>query len=196
MTTLDLPRRPENHSPHRTPVRRRSLGRALAALSLAGVIGGALAACSEPEPEGPVGPAPIRATGETAKAPSGQVTAVIDVAGDSAGVVLRDAAGNDVWADDFPYRRSAPPQLVWQIGDGSVAAAREASTGADGGNSGGSKNGTEQDVLWVIAPEGVARIHRSAEGHWVKEAVSGKEQIPEQIRQWVDAPAASDGAAG
>lgn len=129
----------------------------LIALGAAG-IAGLLLACSPEEPE-PVGPAPITEVGAEAESPSGEFTAVIDTAGDSVGVLLRDASGQDIWGDDYGYSRAEPPALLWEA---------------------------EADVLWVVPGDHVAgdpageffRIVPRAEGGWSKERAS---ELPEEI---------------
>lgn len=132
---------------------RRSLLLAAGAAGIAGL----LAACTgEPEP---VGPAPITEVGAEVASPSGEFTAVIDVAGDSVGVLLRDATGQDVWGDDYGYSRAEPPALLWEA---------------------------EADVLWVVPGDHVAgepageffRIAPRAEGGWSKQQVP---ELPEEI---------------
>lgn len=133
---------------------RRSLLLGLAAVGLAGL----LAACAEQDPE-PVGPAPITEVGAEAASPSGEYTAVIDAAGDSVGVLLRDASGQGVWGDDYGYSRTEPPALLWEA---------------------------EADVLWVVPGDHVAggpggeifRIAPRAEGGWSKEPAA---ELPEEI---------------
>lgn len=143
---------------------RRSLLLGLAAVGLAGL----LAACAEQDPE-PVGPAPITEVGAEVASPSGEYTAVIDAAGDSVGVLLRDASGQDVWGDDYGYSRTEPPALLWEA---------------------------EADVLWVIDPAVLgedgdggergsgqgehARIAPRAEGGWIKEPA---QELPEEIAE-------------
>lgn len=143
---------------------RRSVLLALGALGIAGL----LPACSPEEPE-PVGPAPITEVGAEAESPSGEFTAVIDTAGDSVGVLLRDASGQDIWGDDYGYSRAEPPALLWEL---------------------------EADVLWVIDPAVLgedgdggergsgqgeqARIAPRAEGGWIKEPA---QELPEEIAE-------------
>ncbi|MFQ6485949.1 hypothetical protein, partial [Brachybacterium epidermidis] len=94
--------------PARPAVRRRAL-----LLGLGVALPPLLVSCAEEEPE-PVGPAPITEVGAEAVSPSGAYVAVIDVAGDSVGVLLRDAAGEDLWADAYGYTLKAPPALLWE----------------------------------------------------------------------------------
>jgi hypothetical protein len=105
----------------------------------------ALAGCSGGEPPSEVPPpSPVQEIGVETTAPSGEVSAVLDTAGDELGVLLRDAEGEDIWADDYLYDVGAPPLLVWESG---------------------------ADVLWVLAPDGGAvRIAEKGEGVWVQES--------------------------
>lgn len=132
--------------------------RRLLLLGLAAVgIAGLLPACAGQGPE-PVGPAPITEVGAEVASPSGKYTAVIDAAGDSVGVLLREA-GQDVWGDDYGYSRAEPPALLWEA---------------------------EADVLWVIPSDhapggpggGIFRIAPRAEGGWSKEPAA---ELPEEI---------------
>jgi len=114
-----------------------------------------LAACDAEEPE-PAGPSPVTEVGQEVPAPSGEVSAVIDAAGEELGVMLRDAEGTDFWADDYPYAPGDPPGLVWEL---------------------------EQDVLWVLSAEiGTGRIAQDDAGSWGKELDA---QPPERIARWV-----------
>ncbi|MBB5832827.1 hypothetical protein [Brachybacterium aquaticum] len=128
---------------------------AVAALTLGPSAAAMLAGCtgeSEPEtPETP-DPTPVNELGVEVPAPSGEVSAVLDAAGDSVGVMLRDAEGEDFWADDFLYTRDALPSLLWQ---------------------------TDADVLWVIATDGSAtRIAADDSGAWLMEEDA---EVPEEI---------------
>lgn len=135
--------------PARPAVRRRAL-----LLGLGIALPPLLVSCAEEEPE-PVGPAPITEVGAEAVSPSGAYVAVIDVAGDSVGVLLRDAAGEDLWADAYGYTRKAPPALLWEA---------------------------EQDVLWVVTENGAVREHvriaPTESGGWAQEAGA---EPPEEI---------------
>lgn len=147
MTDADRSRRP---LPCR-PLPRRAL------LASAFVL--ALAACS-PADEEPPGPEPVEEVGVPVPAPSGEVTAVIDAAGEELGVMLRDAEGTDFWGDDFPYRPDQPPGLLWEA---------------------------EADVLWVLSEDlGAARIAQDSEGAWSKQPADElDEEIPEEIAYWI-----------
>lgn len=147
-----LPRRTLFPSPLPTPpLPRRTL--------LAGTAILALAACAEKEPE-PSGPEPVDEVGVPVPSPSGELTAVIDAAGDALGVLLRDAEGTDFWADDYPYEPEHPPAVVWE---------------------------TDADVLWVLSEElGTARIREDPEGGWSKYFADDlDEQVPEEIEHWL-----------
>src|SRR5699024_3174092 len=135
----------------RRPVPRRTL------LAAAGLL--ALAACAETETESP-GPEPVDEVGVPVPSPPGELTAVIDAAGDALGVLLRDAEGIDFWADDYPYDPEQPPAVLWE---------------------------TEADVLWVLSEElGTARIRQGPEGGWSKETAEDlDEQIPQEVDRWL-----------
>lgn len=112
-----------------------------------------LVACTEKEPE-PVGPAPITEVGAEVASPSGEYVAVIDTAGDAVGVLLRDADGTDLWADDYAHTRTEPPSVLWEDG---------------------------QDVLWVVSGDSGAehtRITLTEDGGWSQERVA---DLPEEI---------------
>jgi hypothetical protein len=133
--------------------------RILLAGVVAAVAGGGVVACSGRDEE-PDGPAPVSEIGQDVPAPSGAVSAVLDQAGEEIGVVLRDAEGNDIWADDFPYVESMLPSLLWE---------QENEDGAD--------------VLWVLSSDiGSSRISQSSEGGWAKEFNA---EMPEEIADWV-----------
>ena len=139
------------------PVRRRLLLR----LPLLAVGGGmsvaALSACGGSEDEDP-GPEPVTEIGTAVAAPSGEVTAVLDTAGNAVGVVLRDASGTDIWADDFPYAPTMETGLLWE---------------------------TAADVLWVLSADlGTARIAQT-DGAWSKQMPVSEGEIPEQIAPWI-----------
>lgn len=118
----------------------------------------ALVACSAEQQE-PPGPEPVEVVGVPVPAPSGEVTAVLDTAGEELGVMLRDAEGTDFWGDDFPYRPEQPPGLLWE---------------------------TEADVLWVLSGDlGTSRVAQDSEGAWSKQQADQlEEQIPEEIAYW------------
>ncbi|PMC74483.1 hypothetical protein [Brachybacterium sp. UMB0905] len=132
---------------------RRHLLRASLLLSPAVV----LPACTDrdPQPEEPE-PSPVAEIGVEVPAPSGEVSAVLDAAGDELGVVLRDADGEDFWADDFSYDPAAPPALLWE---------------------------TQADRLWVLPAEGEpVRIAQDAQGAWRQQA---GEQPPPEVSKWL-----------
>jgi hypothetical protein len=125
----------------------------------AAVAGGGPVACTGRDDE-PTGPAPVSEIGQEVQAPSGTVSAVLDRAGDEIGVMLRDAEGQDIWADDFPYVESMLPSLIWE-----------------------QQNEDGADVLWVLSSDiGSARISQPSEGGWVKEFDA---EMPEEIEAWV-----------
>lgn len=132
--------------------------RALLAAALIPVAGATITACSEEEP---TGPAPVTEIGTEVPSPSGEVSAVLDTAGDAVGIVLRDRDGTDVWADDFPYTRDDPPGLLWQ-------------------------DDAERDTLWVLDTEGPpARITGDGDGLWRKAEVTDGDDVPENIAAWI-----------
>ena len=158
MTDPDPPRRalpPRHLSPRHLPPPHLPLPRR-ALLAIPPVL--ALAACA-PADEEPPGPEPVEEVGVPVPAPSGQVTAVLDVAGEDLGVMLRDPEGTDFWGDDFPYRPDQPPGLLWE---------------------------TEADVLWVLSDDlGAARIAQDSDGAWSKQSAEElEEEIPEEIASW------------
>lgn len=130
--------------------------RAMLAASLLPLSGAVLVGCTEEEP---TGPAPVTEIGEEVPSPSGEVSAVLDTAGDAVGVVLRDRDGTDVWADDFPYTREDPPGLRWQI---------------DG----------EDEVLWILPTEGSPSRITGGDGAWRKTDVRDEKEVPAEIRGW------------
>lgn len=123
------------------------------------VAGGGLVACTGWEEE-PAGPTPVSELGQEVPAPSGTVSAVLDQAGEEIGVMLRDAEGNDIWADDFPYVKRLMPSLIWE-----------------------QQNEDGADVLWVLSSDiGTSRISQTPEGGWAKEFTAA---MPEEIEAWV-----------
>lgn len=118
-----------------------------------------LPACSRGD-EQPPGPEPVTEVGVPVPAPSAEVSAVIDAAGEELGVMLRDAEGTDFWGDDFPYRADQPPGLLWEA---------------------------EADVLWVLSGDlGTARIAQDSDGAWSKQSADElDEQIPEEVAYWI-----------
>lgn len=146
-----------SHSPR--PRRAPSSASLSRRILLAGVGVFALTACAEEEPE-PSGPEPVDEVGVPVPSPSGEITAVIDGAGEAVGVLLRDAEGVDFWADDYPYELEHPPSVLWE---------------------------TDADVLWVLSAElGTARIHQDSEGGWSKQPAENlDEEVPEEIDHWL-----------
>lgn len=125
----------------------------------AALAGGGLAACGGRDEE-PTGPAPVSELGQEVPAPSGTVSAVLDQAGEEIGVMLRDAEGNDIWADDFPYVKRMMPGLIWE-----------------------QQNEAGEDVLWVLSSDlGTSRIAQTPAGGWAKEFTA---EMPEEIEAWV-----------
>ena len=139
------------------PVRRRLLLRLPLLAVGSGMSAAALSACGGTEDEDP-GPEPVTEIGTPVAAPSGEVTAVLDTAGNAVGVVLRDASGTDIWADDFPYAPTMETGLLWE---------------------------TAADVLWVLSADlGTARIAQT-DGVWSKQMPVPESEIPEQIAHWI-----------
>ena len=139
------------------PVRRRLLLRLPLLAVGGGMSAAALSACGGAEGEDP-GPDPVTEIGTPVAAPSGEVTAVLDTAGNAVGVVLRDASGTDIWADDFPYAPTMETGLLWE---------------------------TAADVLWVLSADlGTARIAQT-DGAWSKQMPVPESEIPEQIAHWI-----------
>lgn len=141
------------------PVTRRALLTAPALLASGSLLA---SGCAREDPE-PPGPEPVEEVGVPVPAPSGEVTAVLDTAGDTLGVLLRDGEGTDFWADDYSYSPDQPPGLVWQTD-------------------------AESDVLWVLPDDGsgAARISQDSEGTWSKQpAADLDEEIPEDIAYWL-----------